>query len=282
MSRRVAARHRTDPRTRSAVEEAIEDVRRRFPFPQHMERGDEPYWTLAETVVPRLSAGSRVIDFGAGACDKTAVLQALGFRCVAYDDLQDPWHLLPGNGERIRGFAAECGIELHVSASLPEFEPSSFDLVTVLNVLEHLHDSPQGLLRQLVELLAPGGYLLVTVPNAANIRKRIDLLRGRTNLPPFEEYFLSNPPWRGHVREYVRDDLERLSRHLGLEVVELRSHHHMLDRLPPRVEPFYRAATRVFPGWRDSWSLLVRKPEEWAEAAGPSFQDDVTASEDRA
>ena len=42
--------------------------------------------------------------------------------------------------------------------------------------------------------------------DASNIRKRIDLLLGKTNLPPFDGYYWSPDPWRDHNREYVLDD----------------------------------------------------------------------------
>ncbi len=65
------------------------------------------------------------------------------------------------------------------------------------------------------------------------------------------------------MREYVRDDLLRLSRFLRLEIVEIRGADHMLSRLSPKVRPPYLLLTKFFPGLKDSWLLLARKPEEW-------------------
>ena len=53
------------------------------------------------------------------------------------------------------------------------------------DVLEHLHHSPRDLLNDLCELIKPNALLFITVPNAVNIRKRIDVLRGKTNLPDY-------------------------------------------------------------------------------------------------
>jgi SAM-dependent methyltransferase len=47
-------------------------------------------------------------------------------------------------------------------ATLP-FEPGSFDLVTVLDVLEHIDDD-LGMLREVFRVLKPDGLLLATVP----------------------------------------------------------------------------------------------------------------------
>ena len=79
------------------------------------------------------------------------------------------------------------------------------------DVIEHLHNSPRSILLALLEALKDEGVLLITVPNAGNIRKRLDLLRGKTNLPPFSQYYWHPDPWRGHVREYVHGDLEQLA-----------------------------------------------------------------------
>jgi SAM-dependent methyltransferase len=247
--------------------EAIELVKKRFPFEGYMTYGSEnkgAYATVAKTVTKYLKPGSRILDFGCGPCDKTAIVQALGFQCAAYDDLQDDWHRLPGNLEKIRRFATECGIDFRLSdgSSLP-FLADEFDMVMMHDVLEHLHNSPRDLVNDLLGLVKPGGLLFVTVPNAVNVRKRISVLFGRTNLPRFESFYWYPGAWRGHVREYVRNDLVLLAEYLGLDVLELRSCDHMLEKLPKAILPAYALITRVFPGWKDSWLLLAKKPAGW-------------------
>jgi SAM-dependent methyltransferase len=247
--------------------EAIESVKKRFPFSGYMTYGSEDkgaYATVARTVTQYLSPGSKVLDFGCGPCDKTAIVQALGFQCAAYDDLQDDWHRLPGNLEKIRTFAAESGIDFRLAdgGALP-FAAHEFDMVMMHDVLEHLHDSPRDLLNDLLGLVKPGGLLFVTVPNAVNIRKRISVLFGQTNLPRFDSFYWYPGAWRGHVREYVRHDLVKLAEYLSLEVLELRGCDHMLEKLPRPLVPAYALVTRVFPGWKDSWLLVARKPANW-------------------
>lgn len=137
-------------------------------------------------------------------------------------------------------------------------------MIMLHDVLEHLHDSPRDLMNDLLELVKPEGYLFVTVPNAVNIRKRLSVLFGRTNYPSFEDYYWYPSAWRGHVREYVREDLIKLSKYLNLEIVELRGCDHMLHRLPVASRPVYVLLTAIFSGWKDSWMLVAKKKRGWA------------------
>ena len=123
----------------------------------------------------------------------------------------------------------------------------------------------------LLPALKSGGFLLVSVPNAANVVKRIRVLFGESNFPPFEMYYWYPGQWRGHVREYVRSDLLQLCAFMDLEVLELRGRHHMLHAMPSALRPVWIALTAVFRGGRDSWLLLARKRPGWSP---------VTISED--
>ena len=244
--------------------EAFRKVEERFPFPGYMEAAEEAYLNIAETVLRHVKPPAKVLDFASGPCDKTAVLQALGYECSAIDDLEDHWHGIGDNRQNIVGFARELGIDFHLATdgSLP-FERNSFDMVMMHDILEHLHDSPRELVNDLIELVRPEGYFFATVPNAVNIRKRLAVLLGRTNYPAFDSYYWFPGQWRGHVREYVRADLVRLCTHLNVQVCELRSCHHMLKKVPKVLRPLYLGLTCVFTGWRDSWLLVAQKPKDW-------------------
>ena len=52
-----------------------------------------------------------------------------------------------------------------------DFEPRSFDAVTMFHVLEHVAD-PMANLRQAYEVLKPGGYLYVEFPNVSSVFAR--------------------------------------------------------------------------------------------------------------
>ena len=98
------------------------------------------------------------------------------------------------------------------------------------------------------------------------------IILSETNLPPYKSFYWYPGPWRGHIREYVKNDLILLSSYLNLEILELRSCHHMLQQVPKRYLPFYLKITKIFTGWRDSWLLIARKPKDWKSSKNISDQ----------
>ena len=56
--------------------------------------------------------------------------------------------------------------------------PAGFDVVLAADTLEHLND-PEGMLQKIHGALRPGGRLLVSVPNVANLYVRMRLLFGQ-------------------------------------------------------------------------------------------------------
>jgi SAM-dependent methyltransferase len=64
-----------------------------------------------------------------------------------------------------RRLASErSGLNVQPAEALYELPPASFDAITLWHVLEHVHEL-QRYMERLKELLAPGGKLLIAVPN---------------------------------------------------------------------------------------------------------------------
>lgn len=224
-----------------------------------MEGHETAYRSIAACVVRNTSSkGSfEVLDFGCGPCDKTAIIAKLGYRCRGIDDFGDGWHT-PDAIAKIKRFARAFGIILQQGSG-------RFETIMLHDVLEHWHDSPKQLLEMLVRYkLKSNGHLIITVPNAGALHKRLKLLMGQTNHPDYGTYYWHpGPKWRGHIREYVRQDLKLLAEWLGLGVVELYPCHHMLAAVPRWLRWPYRLVTGIWRGSRDSWTLVARKPAHW-------------------
>ncbi|NJN63407.1 MAG: class I SAM-dependent methyltransferase [Acidobacteria bacterium] len=110
------------------------------------------------------------------------------------------------------------------------FDAGSFDVVVLTEVLEHLPTGPGRVFREINRVLLPGGHLVFSLPNLAQLRKRITSLRGRAVLEPVYDVFKESEgaqssgsgEWVhgfGHVREYTLRETCDLVEHYGLAVV---------------------------------------------------------------
>ena len=104
----------------------------------------------------------RYLDVGCGSGGALGVARALGWRTAGIE-------VDAAAAEKARRFADE----LHVGDVLTApFAPAQFDVVTAFHVLEHVPD-PVGMTRRMLEWLAPGGLLMVEVPNAGGLGARL-------------------------------------------------------------------------------------------------------------
>jgi methionine biosynthesis protein MetW len=107
------------------------------------------------------------------------------------------------------------------AAALP-FPDADFETVVCIEVLEHLFD-PQAAVREMLRVLKPGGILLVTTPNIAYWRRRLDLLCGRWN--PYGDELAVEQPWRDpHIRFFTTRSLAGMLRQSGCEQVAVGGH----------------------------------------------------------
>lgn len=108
-----------------------------------------------------LRPGQRVLDYG---CGSGALVQMLRQSQVDAIGLETSAGARQFCLER-RGFTLQ--------GSLDEIPAGSVDVITMIEVIEHLTD-PHDALLQLSTRLKPGGQLLVTTPNRSGLRARID------------------------------------------------------------------------------------------------------------
>jgi 2-polyprenyl-3-methyl-5-hydroxy-6-metoxy-1,4-benzoquinol methylase len=146
--------------------------------------------------------GRRLLDVGAADGLLSRRLTTQGWKVTAIE--ADP--VLAEAG------AAHC--ERLVVADLDRGVPpldADFDVVVCGDVLEHLAD-PARVLAGLVALLAPGGHVVVSVPNVAHLWIRLSLLAGRF------DYADRGILDRTHLRFFTQRSVERLVAAAGLVV----------------------------------------------------------------
>ena len=62
-----------------------------------------------------------------------------------------------------------------------------FDVLTCFQVIEHLHGGVRSLMHEFTRVLKPGGLVVISGPNAVNLRKRITVACGVNNFSRFSD-----------------------------------------------------------------------------------------------
>lgn len=149
---------------------------------------------------------SRMLDAGCFDGRFADLARGLGHHVTGLDRLKHD-----GVAERVDAF-----IEADLNQPLPDSIAATYDIVVAGDILEHVME-PQQLLDDLVSRLAPGGELLVSVPNFGHWYPR-----GRIAIGRFD-YDQRGPLDRGHVRFFTRTTIERLLADAGLRILEHRT-----------------------------------------------------------
>ena len=96
-----------------------------------------------------------------------------------------------------------------------------YDMVFLLEVIEHLHVNPFIIFLEMNNLLKKGGYLFLSTPNLFSLRNRINYVRGRYvyehPLSVYEK--LERHGSRGHQRIYSIEELEDILDVYGFDVI---------------------------------------------------------------
>jgi SAM-dependent methyltransferase len=110
----------------------------------------------------------------------------------------------------------------------PQLRDAEFDSVLFGEVIEHILNHPLGLCREIHRVLKPGGLLILTTPNPETLANSIRTALGRHSIWGTEEFMSVAKIENGeiidqgdiHFREYRQEELLRLLRNSGFDVVE--------------------------------------------------------------
>ncbi len=149
------------------------------------------------------------------------------------------------------------GVELHHDLIEDLQLNERFDTITMLNVLEHVAD-PVGVLRKAASLLSDDGVVLVHVPNAQAVNRKIAVLMG--TLASCEELSPFDINIAGHRRSYDLAGLCADVKASGLELVATGGvFYKMLST--PQMDWFLRNGR-----WQDGgfgWGRVGAAPRDW-------------------
>jgi 2-polyprenyl-6-hydroxyphenyl methylase/3-demethylubiquinone-9 3-methyltransferase len=122
----------------------------------------DQHWALDETSLKPLE-GKTALDVGCGAGLLAEPLARLGAKVTAVD-------AAPELIDAARAHAAGQALEIDYRAAAVEQVEGQFDLVTLMEVIEHVAD-PAAFVKALAARLAPNGLLILSTPNKTALSK---------------------------------------------------------------------------------------------------------------
>lgn len=112
------------------------------------------------------------------------------------------------------GDRAECHVGLFEEVEIDR----TFDTILAVRILEHVTD-PQSILQRIVRWLAPGGVVIISVPNAQSLHRQVGVQMG---ILDHVQSLSTMDRLYHHRRVYTADDLRADVEAVGLDIVEMR------------------------------------------------------------
>ena len=249
---------------KNKIKQNFLEVQKEFPFGNnYIDCNLKRYTAIISEIMNDYPSGSKILSIGSGPCELEAVLSKLGYVVTAIDDLNDQWHLIGKNMERIKDFAKRMNIKLIIESSgESEIKKNSFDVVLLIDFIEQL-------LNYSISLLKSNGIIIIESPNTVSLIKRLKVLFGKTNQFNSEFIYWWIGEYRGHIREYTQSELKLILYNQNLKQVNLK----MLDIynidtkekcfLRKLIDKVLKMISGFYPNFRDTILISGKKPVNW-------------------
>ncbi len=203
--------------------------------------GEAIYRMVASAIASRHAGGGTLVDVGCGSGRLWPFVRERFGRYVGVDAVR--YDGFPADGELV---TADLD-----SGALP-LDAGCADVAVAVETIEHL-ENPRALMRSLVRLARPGGWVVVTTPNQLSLLSRATLLaRGEHNA-------FRDGSYPAHITALLEVDLRRIAAECGLAEVSVE--YSGSGRLVLSGAHYPRWLSRLWPrGFSDNVLLAGRKP----------------------
>jgi len=214
----------------------------------NLEKYYDDYWSVKDEgldperiayVVSKVRVGDRVLDIGCGPGKMTQAVQEKEAQVTGVDFS----NVIIEKAEARNVEVVKCDVD---SEPLP-FGEDTFDLVILTQTIEHLFNFHR-VMGEIHRVLAPGGRLVLSIPNIAHWRFRLYLLCGRF------PYIEDTQTHFQHIRFFTVKDTVALCEKEGLSVEEVAGtsaldwcplYHWRMNTSP--IRQMYELATKLWP-----------------------------------
>jgi 2-polyprenyl-3-methyl-5-hydroxy-6-metoxy-1,4-benzoquinol methylase len=165
----------------------------------------DPIYQMVAKSIAQLNSGGVLVDVGCGSGRLWSFVgdrvdRYLGVDVIRYDGLPEAIEFIP--------FDLDSG-----KVSLAD---GSADLVCAVEIIEHL-ENPRAFVRELVRLVKPGGFVIVTTPNQLSLLSKLTLIL-KNQFNAFQE---APGLYPAHITALVEIDLIRIFTESGLTNIQI-------------------------------------------------------------
>ena len=168
-------------------------------------------------IIPKGSG--RLLEIGAAPYYTSLLLHRFTDYTLSYTNYSGPDAPAIDRQRMVTGQGESVDFEYHnvdIQTDSLNFPNGYFDVILFCEVLEHLTNDPMQALLRIKQALAPGGYLVLTTPNAVRWQNVSHMIGGGNVFDNYSAY----GPFGRHNREYTPTELKALLEHLGFTIEE--------------------------------------------------------------
>jgi 2-polyprenyl-3-methyl-5-hydroxy-6-metoxy-1,4-benzoquinol methylase len=205
--------------------------------------GHNFYLELVESYLTKRGA---ILDIGCGTGHLLQQAKKRGWECCGYDV----------DCESVNYFSKKLNIKMFCGEFTKiEWQPESFDLVSLHHVFEHLKD-PISYLKIISSILTKGGILFIVIPNIKSLSSilkfRLEKLQIRKK--NIAKYYDTSH----HLFYFEPKTLSNLLQKHGYKILHIRSGHKVRPHQSRLKRYFLRNFSEIVP-WKSTFLIIAKK-----------------------